>query len=111
MEINEETKKMIMDFQVYQQQLQSIMMQKEALRIQEMEIDKAIEELKSTKEKNAYKISGTVMISRPVEELTKDLEEAKESISIQSKSVEKSATKINDKLKELQVGLKEAMKG
>jgi prefoldin beta subunit len=110
MEITEETKKMLEQFQAYQQQLQNILIQKESVKIQIMEVEKALEELKNTKEKNAYKISGQIMVLRPVEELKKELNETKEDLEIRIKALEKSEEKIKDNLKELQNKLKDVLK-
>lgn len=101
---------MVADFQNYQQQLQTVVIQKESLKLQSLEVGKAIEELQKTNQKTAYKITGAIMINKPVEELKKDLEEAKESIELKIKSLEKSEEKINNKLKELQSKLQEGMK-
>jgi len=109
-EIPEEARNLVEEFQNYQQQLQSLMMQKEALKLQNVEIDKAIEELTVSKEKKAYKITGNVMISKPVEELKKELSETKEALEIKLKSFEKIEEKLNSKLKELQAKLKDVMK-
>ena len=109
-EIPEETRVMIEEFQNYQQQLQNLMMQKETLKLQNMEIQKAIEELNASKEKNAYKIAGNVMISKPIDELKSELNETKETIDVRIKSFEKMEVKFNSKLKELQTKLKEVMK-
>jgi prefoldin beta subunit len=100
----------IAEFQNYQQQLQTIVIQKESLKLQSLEVDKAIEELHKTAQKTAFKITGSIMISKPVEELKKDLEEAKESIGLKIKSLEKSEERVNNKLKELQTKLQEGMK-
>ena len=109
-EIPEETRAMIEEFQNYQQQMQNLMMQKETLKLQNMEIQKAIEELNVSKEKNAYKITGNVMISKPIDELKGELNETKETIDVRIKSFEKMEVKFNSKLKELQTKLKEVMK-
>jgi prefoldin beta subunit len=100
----------VAEFQTYQQQLQTVVIQKESFKLQSLEVAKAIEELQKTNQKTAYKITGSIMISKPVEELKKDLEEAKESIELKIKSLEKSEEKINNKLKELQSKLQEGMK-
>lgn len=101
---------LVAEFQNYQQDLQSVMLQKESLKLQSMEIGKAMEELNKTQQKTAYKITGNVMVSKPVDEIKKDLEEAKESIELKIKSLEKNEERINNKLKELQTKLKEVMK-
>ena len=98
---------MIGQFQAYQQQLQSILIQKESLRLHGMEMDKAIEELNATKEERAFKITGNIMISKPVSELKKDLQESKEALEIRIKSLEKTEERANSKLKELQDKLRE----
>ncbi len=106
----EETQKMVNEFQAYQQQLQSLLIQKENLKLSEMEIDKATEELNSTQQKTAYKITGSIMINKSVEELKKELQENKEAVGVRLKSLEKTEEKINNKLKELQEKLEKVMK-
>lgn len=110
MEMTEETKELLAQFQAYQQQLQSILIQKESIKIQILETEKALEELNETKEKNAYKISGQIMVLKPVEELKKELNEKKEDLEIKVKALEKSEEKIKDKLRELQNKLKDVLK-
>jgi len=109
-EVSEETKNMIVQFQTYQQQLQSILIQKESLKLRMVETEKALEELGKTKQTTAYKITGQIMISKPVEDLKNELKEMKEAIEIRVKSLEKTEERINNKLKELQTKLKEVMK-
>jgi prefoldin beta subunit len=101
---------LVSEFQNYQQELQSVVIQKESLRLQSMEVAKALEELQKTNQKTAFKITGSIMINKPVEEIKKDLEEMKESIELKIKSLEKSEERISNKLKELQSKLKEVMK-
>ncbi|MEM7825236.1 MAG: prefoldin subunit beta [Candidatus Aenigmatarchaeota archaeon] len=110
MEMTEETKNLLAQFQSYQQQLQSVLIQKESMKLQSMEIEKALEELNQTKEKNAYKISGQIMVLKSVEDLKKELNETKDDLEIRIKSLEKSEEKIKDKLKELQNKLKNVFK-
>lgn len=109
-EMSDEAKQMILEFQTYQQQLQALAMQKENLKLQDLEIDKALEELKASKSKTAYKITGAVMVSKPVDDIVSDLSETKEAISIRLKSFDKTEEKMTDRLKELQEKLKEEMK-
>jgi prefoldin beta subunit len=106
----ESTEDLISQFQSFQQQLQTIIIQKESLKLQNMEIERSVEELNKTEQKTAYKISGQIMINKPVEELKKELEETKENIGLKIKSLEKIEERINNKLKELQSKLKERIK-
>lgn len=109
-EPTEETKNLINQFQGYQQQLQSVLIQKESLKLQNIEIERAMEELNSTNQKTAYKITGQIMINRPVDELKNELNETKENIDLRIKSLEKTEERVNNKLKELQTKLKEVIK-
>ncbi|MDI6798432.1 MAG: prefoldin subunit beta [Candidatus Aenigmarchaeota archaeon] len=109
-ELSEETKNLIAQFQSYQQQLQTIVIQKESLKLQAIEIERALEELNETKQASAYKITGQIMVLKPVEELKKELNETKENIDIRIKSLEKTEEKVGNKLKELQAKLKEVIK-
>ena len=106
-DLTEQQKEAIGQFQAYQQQLQSILIQKESMRLHGLEIDKAIEELGKTKEENAFKIAGNVIISKPVVELKKELEDNKEALEIRIKSLEKTEERANSKLKELQDKIRE----
>src|SRR4030042_7060345 len=101
-DLTEQQKQMVGQFQMYQQQLQSIMIQKESLKLQGMEVEKALEELNATKQESAYKVTGNIIVSKSVDELKKDVGENKEAIEIRIKSLEKTEEKINAKLKELQ---------
>lgn len=105
----EEAKKLIEQLQNLQQQMQSVAFQKESLKLQDMEISKAMEELSSTKETTAFKITGQIMVSKPVEEIKRELAEASEDAKLKLKAVEKSEERISDKLKELQTKLKDVM--
>jgi prefoldin beta subunit len=108
-EPTEETKNLINQFQNYQQQLQSVLIQKESLKLQNMEIGRALGELNSSNQKTAYKITGQIMINKPVDELKKELNEIKENIDLRVKSLEKTEERVNNKLKELQTKLKEVI--
>ena len=109
-EVSEEARNLVEEFQSYQQQLQGLLMQKETMKMQIIEIEKALEELDASKEKKAYKITGNVMISRPIEEIKKELGETKEAMEIRLKSFEKVEEKFNSRLKELQTKLKDKLK-
>jgi len=105
----EEAKELIGQLQSLQQQMQTVVFQKESLKLQDMEIHKAMEELDKTKDTTAYKITGQIMVSKPIEELKKELSETSEDVHVKLKSLEKSEEKINNKLKELQTKLKDVM--
>ena len=105
----EEVKELLGQLQNLQQQMQTVVFQKESLKLQNIEIDKAMEELNKTNQANAFKITGQIMISKSVGEIKKELTETKEDVDLKLKSLEKTEERINNKLKELQTKLKEVM--
>ncbi len=106
----EQTREMVGQFQQYQQQLQTVLIQKETMQLQLMEINKALEELDSTKNEKAYKITGQIMVSKPVEEMKKELAETKEAIEVRIQSLGKTEEKITTKLKEMETELRKLVK-
>jgi len=97
-------------FQIMQQQLQNVLIQKESLRLNVMEIERAVEELDKSKDKTAYKITGPIMVSKPVEDIKKDLKDTKDALKVRIESLGKTEKRLMDKLKELQEKLKEILK-
>lgn len=106
----QEVQQLVSQFQIMQQQLQGVLIQKESMQLQQLEVERALEELEATKQSNAYKIAGPVMISKPAKELKKELEENKEAIGIRIQSLKKAEDRINAQLKELQEKLKKFIK-
>lgn len=78
--------------------------------MQLMEMNKAVEELDSSKNEKAYKITGQIMVSKPVEDIKKELLETKEALEIRIQSMEKTEEKITLKLKEMESELRKLMK-
>jgi len=97
---------LVAQFQLMQQQLQQILMQKESLSMAVMEIDRAVEELDKSKDGEAYKITGTIMVRKPAAELKKELAESKEDLGVRLKSMDAAEKRFTDKLVELQGKLK-----
>ena len=75
-ELNES--KIVEQFQLYKQQYQAVMIQKEQMRLQQLETEKSLEELEASKNEKAYKITGPIMIKKDVEDLKKELKERQE---------------------------------
>ena len=80
------------------------------MQLQLMEINRAMEELDPSKNDKAYKITGQIMVSKPVEELKKELTETKEAIEVRVASLEKTEEKITTKLKEMETELRKLVK-
>src|SRR3989338_9170863 len=84
--ISKQTQNILEQAQLYQQQIQGVVAQKEALNMQLIEINKSLEELRKTKEKEIYKISGPILIKQPIQEVRKDLDQKKELIDLRIKT-------------------------
>lgn len=101
--LDEETQRQIQEIQILEQNLQQILMQKQAFQMELNETDFAVEELK-TSEGDVFKIvGGQVMIKTSKEKLQKDLEHKKDLINLRLKNIEKQEeefARVIDKLRE-----------
>ena len=86
--------------QLYQQQMQGIAAQKEALNMQLLELSSALDELEKA-EGTVYKIAGPLIIKSAKDEVRKDMAEKKELIRTRLKVLEKSEKRIREKVDEL----------
>lgn len=102
--------KILEQFQIYQQQYQSIVLQKEQVRLQQLEIEKALEELESSKPEIAYKISGPIMIKKDLEDIKMELTEKKDDIELRIKTLTKTEEKVETKLKEMEDDIRKLIK-
>jgi prefoldin beta subunit len=100
--LSPEAQQVLMELQTFQQQMQTVLMQKESLSIQNMEIEKALEELGKSEHDDVYKAVGPILIKSTKKDLTKELNEKKETIDLRIKSLQKQETRLKDKLKESQ---------
>mgnify|MGYP001611162521 CR=1 FL=1 len=105
----QEAREKIAQYQNLQQQMQTLMVQKETMQMQLIETDKTIEELDKVKDEKVYKISGQIMISKTADEAKSELNETKEAIEIRLQSIEKNEEKITARVKELENELKKLM--
>jgi len=95
-----------------QQNLQSILMQKQQIEIELVEIDKALEELKKTSDQDAiYKTAGPVLIKAKRDDVVKELEEKKELSNTRIMVLSKQETRVKENLKELQTKIDEMVRG
>jgi prefoldin beta subunit len=98
--------------QQLQQNLQAIMMQKQQLEIENVETDRALEELKKAGADDAvYKAAGSVMVKAKKDEVVKELEEKKELGATRVKVLEKQETRVKENLKEVETKINEMIRG
>ena len=102
----------IMKLQQTQQNLQSIMTQKQHLEMEKAETEKALEELKKVADGDTvFKHAGTVLIKSTKQELIGELEEKQEMAKTRVIVLEKQETRVKESLKEQESKITEMMKG
>jgi len=102
----------IMKLQQTQQNLQSIMTQKQHLEMEKAETAKALEELKKAADGDTvFKHAGTVLIKSTKKELIDELEEKQEMAKTRVTVLEKQETRVKESLKEQESKITEMMKG
>ena len=98
-------------YEQLQQNLQSILVQKQQINLESIEIDKALEELnKSADDVKVYKSAGTVMVSSNKADVVKNLTESKDLSNTKITVLNKQEERLKESLKEVQEKLDEAMK-
>lgn len=102
----------LMKMQQTQQNLQSIMSQKQQVDMEKLETEKALEELKkATDDESVYKHAGSILIKSTKQELIDELEERKEMTNTRTTVLEKQKARLEETLKEQEAKLNETMKG
>lgn len=86
--------------QMYQQQLQNLVAQKEALNMQTTEIQKALTELSTTKD-DVYKVAGPILIKSDLESVKKELGDKLDFINLRVKTLEKSEKRLKEQFEEI----------
>ena len=102
----------IMKMQQDQQNLQSIMAQKQQVDMEKLEAEKALEELKkASDDENVYKHAGSILIKAKKGDLISELEEKQELANTRISVLEKQKARLEATLKEHEKKLNEMMKG
>ena len=97
--------------QQLQQNLQAIMMQKQQLEAESIEIEKATEELKKSEEDEAvYKSVGPLLIKTKKDETLKDLDEKKDLANTRLVVLGKQETRVKENLKEVENKINEMIR-
>ena len=95
-----------------QQNLQSIMTQKQHLEIEKAEAEKALAELKKAGDNDAvFKHAGTILIKSTKQEMIDELEEKQEMAKTRAIVLAKQEDRVKETLKEQEAKITELMKG
>jgi len=93
-EINKQVEQLLMQFQIQNQQLENVIIQKQNYLAQKQDIEDAIKELENDCE--VYKIVGPILIKSETEKLKEELEERKDDTSMKIKTMEKNEKKLRE---------------
>lgn len=96
-EIDQETMKQIQELQLLEQNMQNLLLQKQAFQLEKNETENALEEIKKTKDE-VYKIIGQVMLKTNKAALEKDLKHKKDILDLRIKSIEKQEEALKEQL-------------
>jgi len=101
----------LMKMQQAQQSLQSIHLQKQQLEMEQVEANKALEELKKASDDNTvYKHAGSILIKSNKTDLIADLEERKELAKTRSIVLSKQEERVKESIKEQESKINEMVK-
>jgi prefoldin beta subunit len=101
----------LMKMQQAQQSLQSILLQKQQLEMEQVDSDKAIEELKKASDDDTvYKHAGSILIKSTKKDLIAELEERKELANTRSTVLAKQESRVKESIKEQELKINEMIK-
>jgi len=109
MKVEKETAEKIGQLQLIEQNLRSLVIQKQTFQSQLLEIENAMEELKDSKGET-YKIIGTIMVASDKNKLSEDLESKKEVVELRIKNLENQEKKLREKTEEIQSDVMKKLK-
>jgi prefoldin beta subunit len=94
---------LLIQLQTFQQQYQTAAMQHEALTLQKLELDKALEELGKVADKeDVFKAVGPILVKSTKAGLAADLTEKREAAEARLKSTDVQLKKLREKMGEIQ---------
>jgi prefoldin beta subunit len=104
--IDEQTQQKIQEIQILEQNMQGLLMQKQAFQLELNETENALSEISATKE-DVFKLIGQIMIKTDKKKLEQELTKKKELLTLRLNSIEKQEKEFSEHLEELR---KEIMK-
>ena len=98
--ISKETQEKIQQLQIFEQNLQNFLLQKQAFQFELNETENALEEMKKTKE-DVYKLIGQVMIKVTKDEIEKELQQKRDILNLRIKAIEKQESQFREETEKL----------
>ena len=109
MKMSKETEGSIAQLQLLEQNVNTLMLQRQAFQGQLLEIENALKESEKSSG-STYRIIGNIMVASTKEEIKKDLESKKEMLELRIKNFEKQEIKLKEKAEELQSSVLKELK-
>jgi len=106
MDIDKETQQKIKQLQIFEQNFQAILMQKQAFQMELTETENALTEIAKSKD-DIYKMIGQIMIKTDKNKVESELKRKQELLSLRLKTFEKQESELTKQLEDLR---KEIMK-
>jgi len=100
MDIDKETQQKIQQLQVFEQNFQQILMQKQAFQMELTETENALSEIAKSKD-DIYKMIGQIMIKTEKKKIEDELKKKQELLSLRLKTFEKQETELTKQLEDL----------
>ena len=100
MDIDEETQQKIKQLQMFEQNFQTILMQKQAFQIELTETENALSEIVKSNG-DVYKMIGQIMIKSDKEKIKEELTKKQELLSLRLKTFEKQESELTGQLEGL----------
>jgi len=103
----DETQQQVAQFKMGRQQLLNVGNQKQQLQVQSNTLGSALDELKETKQKTVFKAVGNILIEKEVSKVKKELQDAKESVDLRIKTLQKQEDSLVNKLNKIRSKIEE----
>ena len=98
--MDKETQEKIQELQGFEQNLNGLLMQKQAFQMEQSETGKALEEIKNSKD-DVFKLIGNIMVKTDKKKIEKQLSKKKELIDLRLKTIESQESDFSKKAEEL----------
>lgn len=98
--ISQETQEKIQQLQIFEQNLQNLLIQKQAFQFELNETENALGEIGKTKE-DIYKLVGQIMIKSSKDEIEKELNQKKDIINLRIKAIEKQESQFKEETEKI----------
>tara|TARA_Y100000310_G_C20691291_1_gene822419 strand:- start:4191 stop:4538 length:348 start_codon:yes stop_codon:yes gene_type:complete len=107
--IDEKTQQKIQELQILEQNLQGLLMQKQAFQLELNETENALSEILNSKE-DVFKLIGQIMIKTDKKKLEDELKKKKELLTLRLSSIEKQEKEFSDNLEKSRKEIMEKIK-